>query len=265
MLIAQLSDPHLRPAGRLYQRLVDSNALFAQAVAQLRTLVPAPDLVLLTGDVVEEGTAEDYAFARTLLAQLPAPLLVLPGNHDARAAFRAAFADHAHLPAQGSLHFAVDHGPLRIVGLDVTVPGEHHGVVDEAAAGWLEATLAAAPERPTLLMMHQPPIRSGISCIDAYRCFGEVRLAAVIARHPQVERVLCGHVHRAMQARFGGTLLMTAPSTCTAIGLRLDTGEEEGVSFLEPPAFLLHRWSAEEGLVTHHVPIGRFPGPLPFF
>ncbi|WAC25696.1 phosphodiesterase [Ancylobacter sp. SL191] len=265
MLIAHLSDPHLRPPGVLYQGLVDSNAMFVAALDHLARLEPRPDLVLLSGDLVDDGTPEEYAHARVLLAGIGLPLLAIPGNHDEREAFRAAFADHPHLPDTGPLHFAVgDHGPVRIVAVDVTVPGDHHGDFDAAAEDWLEARLAAEPERPTLVMMHQPPFESGIACIDDYNCRGGDRLAAVLARHPQVERLLCGHIHRSMQLRFGGTLLLTAPSTTTAIALRL-VPEAEAASFVEPPALLLHQWRPGTGLVTHHVPIGRFPGPFDFF
>ena len=265
MLIAHLSDPHVRPQGQLYQGVVDSNAMFAAALAHLAALDPRPDLVLLTGDVVEEGTAEEYAVAAKMLADIGLPLLVIPGNHDEREAFRTCFKPHAHLPATGPLHFAVgDHGPVRIVALDVTVPGEHHGDVDEAAAHWLEATLAAEPDRPTLVMMHQPPFASGIHYIDEYNCRNGERLAAILARHANVERVLCGHIHRFMQLRFGGTMLLTAPSTATAIALRLRP-DAEPASYVEPPAMLLHQWRPGTGLVTHFVPIGRFPGPFDFF
>ncbi|MBB3771899.1 3',5'-cyclic AMP phosphodiesterase CpdA [Angulomicrobium tetraedrale] len=265
MLIAHLSDPHVRPRGQLYQGVVDSNAMFEAALAQLDALDPRPDLVLLTGDVVDEGTAEEYAVASQMLADIGLPLLVIPGNHDEREAFRACFKAHAHLPATGPLHFAVgEHGPVRIVALDVTPPGEHHGEFDDATAFWLEATLAAEPERPTLVMMHQPPFASGIPYIDDYSCRGGERLAAIIARHPQVERVLCGHIHRFMQLRFGGTMLLTAPSTTTAIALRL-APDAEPASYVEPPAMLLHQWRPGTGLVTHFVPIGRFAGPFDFF
>ncbi|HAE50452.1 MAG: phosphodiesterase [Tistrella sp.] len=264
MLIAQISDPHIRPRGRLYQGVVDSNAQLAAAVRQLNALSPAPDLVLLSGDVVDEGRAEEYAMAREILGGLQAPLVALPGNHDDRDAFRAAFAADGFLPAEGPLHLVVeDKGPVRVVGLDVTVPGAHHGMVDDAAASWLEATLAASPHRPTLVMMHHPPIESGIPYIDIYRCLGADRLAAVIARHPQVERITCGHIHRHMKMRFAGTLLVTAPSTATAIALRPEPGAEPA-SFLEPPALLLHHWRPGTGLITHLLPVGIFPGPWPF-
>lgn len=265
MLIAHLSDPHLVGPGALYQGLVDSNAMFEAAIRHLNALDPAPDLVLLTGDLVDHGTAAEYEHARAVLAAIRQPLLMLPGNHDERSAFRAAFANHAHLPPAGPLHFAVgDRGPVRIVGLDVTVPGEHHGDATPEACAWLEARLAEEPGRPTIVMLHQPPFDSAIACIDAYHCRGAERLARVLSAYPNVERLLCGHVHRFMLARFAGTILVTAPSTTTAIALRL-APDAEPASFVEPPALLLHHVRDGAGLVTHHVPIGAFPGPMPFF
>ncbi len=264
MLIVQVSDPHLRAEGQLYQGRVDSNAMFAAAVHQIGTLDPAPDLVLLSGDVTDEGTADEYATARRLLAGLAAPLVVIPGNHDERSAFRMAFADHAYLPGEGPMNFvAYHHGPCRIIGFDVTQPGYHHGDVDEAALAWLDAALGSDARRPTLIMMHQPPFRCGLPYVDDYLCRGGERIDAVVSRYPAVERVLCGHVHRMMQVRFGGTLLCTAPSTTTAIALRLRANAEPA-SYIEPPGFLLHQWRPDIGVVTHLVPIGSFPGPLPF-
>ncbi|MCW5735734.1 MAG: phosphodiesterase [Enhydrobacter sp.] len=264
MLIAQLSDPHVRPDGVLYQDVVDSNAQFAAAIAALHALDPRPDLVLLSGDLVDEGTPAEYAKLRQLLGGLDIPSLVIPGNHDDRDAFRKAFADHDHLPLTGPMHYAAGaHGPVRIVALDVTLPALHHGTVDEAGARWLDETLAQEPERPTIVMMHQPPFNTGVPYLDLYACRDGERLAAVVSRHRQVERIVCGHVHRFMLLRFAGTLLCTAPSTTTAIALQLRQ-DARPASYLEPPAFLLHHWRPNAGLVTHFVPIGTFPGPYPF-
>jgi len=265
MLIAHLSDPHLRSRGVLYQGIVDSNAMFIAAVDHLNALRPRPDLVLLTGDIVDHGTPAEYAMARELLAGIEQPLLVIPGNHDSRDAFRVSFADHGYLPKCGPLHFVVgDHGPVRIIGLDITVPGEHHGDMDDAAVVWLEGALALEPDRPTIIMMHQPPFESGIPYIDAYCCQRGHRLAAIVARFPAVQRILCGHIHCSMQLLFGGTLLCTAPSTTTAIALRL-MQDAQPASYIEPPAMLLHRWESDGTCVSHACPIGTFPGPLPFF
>lgn len=264
MWIAQISDPHLRPAGMRYKDVVDPAAALAAAVRQINALAPLPDLVLLTGDVVETGQPAEYAVARAVLAPLRPPLLVIPGNHDEREAFRAAFRDHGYLPADGPLHYVfAAAGPVRVIALDVTVPGAHHAIADAAALAWLERALATEPDRPTIIMLHQPPLACGVPYLDQYRCLEAERLAAVVARFPAVERVLCGHVHRQMQMRFAGTLLCTAPSTATAIALRPWTGAAPA-SFLEPPGLLLHHWRADAGMLTHSLPIGEFPGPFPF-
>lgn len=264
MWIAPISDPHVRPRGVLYNGVIDTGAALAAVVAQINALEPLPDLVLLSGDVVDEGSPAEYANAVAVLAGLRVPLRVIPGNHDEPGAFRAAFAGHAYLPPAGPLHFIDDEaGPVRIVGFDVTVPGFHHGLADAEALAWLGNALAAAPYRPTLVMMHQPPLMTDVPYLDDYRCLGADRLERLVARFPAVERVLCGHVHRHMAMRFGGTLLCTAPSTATAIALHPVPGAPPA-SFLEPPGFLLLHWAPGRGLLTHLVPVGRFPGPFPF-
>lgn len=264
MMIAHLSDAHLRPKGVLYQGLVDSNAMFEAAIRHLNGLSPRPDVVILSGDLVDEGSPEEYAHARELLAPLNTPLFMIPGNHDEREALRRSFPDHTYLPASGPLHFVVgDRGPVQIIGLDITVPGKHHGDLDDAAVAWLDVALAREPERPTIIMMHQHPFASGIPYIDKYGCRSGARLAELVSRYPAVERILCGHIHRHMQLQFGDTILCTAPSTTTAIALRLDPNAAPA-SFIEPPAMLLHQWTESAGLITHFVPIGDFRGPLPF-
>jgi 3',5'-cyclic AMP phosphodiesterase CpdA len=264
MLIAQLSDPHVRPENMLYRGVVDSNTMFAAAVRHVNSLDPLPDLVLLSGDLVDKGTPEEYAMLRKLLAQLEAPVLAIPGNHDDREVFRRAFSDQAYLPATGPINYAVgDRGAVRIIALDVTIPGRHHGAVEEAGTHWLEAALAAEPDRPTIIMMHQPPFECGVPYLDAYLCrYGE-QLAHTVSRYPSVERIVCGHVHRFMQLKFGGTILCTAPSTTTAIALQLKP-DAAAKSFIEPPACSLHHWRPTTGLITHFSPIGVFPGPYPF-
>lgn len=264
MLIAQISDPHVMPQGVLYQGLLDTNAMFAAAIRHLNKLPQRPDVVILSGDVVDGGTLAEYKLARETLAAIEQKLLVIPGNHDEREAFRSCFADLGYLSRSGPINFvAGDCGPVRIVGLDVTIPGLGHGDMDDAAVAFLEAALAQEPGRPTIIMMHQPPFTSGIAFMDQYRCLRGHRLAEIVSRYPAVERIVCGHVHRSMQLRFGGTVLCTAPSTGAAIALDLGP-EPVGASCLEPPGLLLHHWMPTTGLVTHLVPIGDFPGPLPF-
>jgi 3',5'-cyclic AMP phosphodiesterase CpdA len=263
MLIAQLSDMHVRPAGQLYQGVVDSNRMFQEAIAHLYQLDRQPDLVLLTGDLVDTGDAAEYAMVRTLLAGLDIPYLVIPGNHDEREAFRAAFADHAYLPAAGPLHYCVDSYPVRIIGLDSCVPGKHHGHIDAAGLDWLQATLAGDPGKPTVVMLHHPPFVCGIPYMDSYRYFEAAALERVLSGFGNVELVLCGHVHRPMLRRWAGSVVCACPSTTTEIALRL-APDAQPASYLGPPACMLHLWDPAQGMLSHTSYIGAFEGPFAF-
>ncbi|MFN3437838.1 MAG: phosphodiesterase [Acidovorax sp.] len=264
MLIAQLSDIHVRPRGQLYKGVVDSNALLAQAIAHLHALDRAPDLVLISGDLVDEGQPEEYAMAAELLHTLQLPYRLMPGNHDHRAPFLATFgATHPYLPAHGPLHYCVDDFPVRIVALDSCPPGEHHGHIDSDGLRWLQHTLSADPLKPTIVLLHHPPFESGISYLDDYRYIDAEPLAAVIRQFQHIEAVLCGHVHRTMVRRWAGTVVVACPSTATEIALQLAPGAVPQ-SFLGPPACLLHLWNPQQGLVSHVSYTGRYPGPYPF-
>lgn len=263
MLIAQISDPHIRPAGQLYQGVADSNRMFGEAIDHLHALDRRPDLVLLTGDLVDEGRPEEYAQARRLLAKLEIPYLVIPGNHDRRENFRTAFADHAYLPVEGALHYCIDEHPVRIVALDSCVPGHHHGGVDAQGLAWLQRTLEAHRAKPTLLMLHHPPFVSGIPYMDTYRYMDTPPLEAIVRGAPNIELVLCGHVHRTMLRRWAGTVVCSCPSTTTEIDLQL-AADAPPQSHIGPRGCMLHLWDEAHGMVSHVSHIGAFAGPYGF-
>lgn len=260
MLIAQISDTHIMRDGQLMSGRVDTAPHLERAVAHLLVLDPRPDVVLATGDLVDAGSAAEYARLRAILAPLPMPVYVIPGNHDAREPLRAAFADH--LPAAGFLHYVIEGHPLRLIALDTLVPQAPHGELCDARLDWLEARLGES-DRPTILFMHHPPFACGIVEFDRIALIGgAARLAEIVRRHPQIERVLCGHVHRPVQARWAGTLASIGPSTAHAATLDLRPGVDFSFT-LEPPAVALHHWQGG-ALVTHLSYVGDFDGPHPF-
>lgn len=258
MIIAQISDLHVDAPGRRGVGDTDSIAALHRAVAHVNALDPAPDLVLATGDLAAtKGSADEYAVLREGLAALRAPVYLIPGNHDSRDGLRAAFPDHGYLPAAGFLHYAIEDRPLRLIGLDTTVPGENGGLICAERRAWLADRLAEARDRPTLIFMHHPPFPIGIAAMDAMNCRGGDALAAVVERNPQVERVVCGHVHRPVVRRWAGTVAATAPSALVQLDLAL--GDREAVTWIhEPPACLVHIWEPALGLATHLSVIGAF-------
>ncbi len=261
MLIAQISDPHVSTPDSDNDRLLRTPSHLERAVAHLNAHGPRPDITLVTGDLVERGGLDEYRRLRTFLDRLEMPFLVIPGNHDARGTLRQAFADHAYLPREGEfLHYVVEEWPVRLVGLDTVVPGSPGGAQCPARLAWLDARLAEAPDRPTLIFMHHPPFVTGLAAMDEMGLDGQRGFADVLRRHPQVERVVCGHVHRPITRRLAGTVVMTCPSTAHQIALALAPVNRLGV-VMEPPTCLMHAWlGPEHGLVTHESVIGnRYP------
>lgn len=260
MLVAQITDTHVTAPGTLFMGIVDTASALARAVAALNRLDPCPDLVVLTGDLVESGEPEEYAHLCSLLAPLRMPLFAIPGNHDAREPMRQALRGKGYLPREGFLNYAIEDYPLRIIGLDTLVPGEGGGILCSDRLRWIDSTLAKAPDRPALVLMHHPPFVTGITRMDRLGLRGSAAFAEIIRRCPQVERILCGHLHRPIESRFAGTVAGTAPSTAHQIVL--DLRPDARVSFaFEPPGYQLHHWSEDTGLVTHTASIGDWPGP----
>jgi Icc protein len=264
MIIAQITDTHIRPEGVLAYGRVDTAPYLSRAVQHLLGLKPRPDVVLATGDLVDAGSIEEYRRLKALLAPLPMPVYLIPGNHDNRDSLTAVFEDHPYLPRGGAfVQYVVDDYPVRLVALDTLVPGQVGGLLCGERLGWLAARLGEARDRPTVIFMHHPPFVTGIGPMDRHGLANAGEFAAVIGRHPQVERVVCGHLHRPIQARVGGTLASTAPSTAHQVAL--DLADVHPLAFvMEPPACQLHVWRADTGLVTHTSYIGDFEGPYRF-
>ena len=265
-LLIQLSDTHIRLPGELAYRRVDTSAFLGQAVTAVLALPQAPCAVVVTGDLTDFGRPGEYERLRSLLAPIGCPIYLLPGNHDDRQALRVTFEDYGYLqqPGSDSLRYTVDLGGLRLVAIDTTVARAPHGELDATQLDWLDLTLAQDRMTPTIVAMHHPPFRTYIGHMDDIGMqTGAAELAAVIRRHPQVERIICGHLHRSIQARFAGTLAMTAPSTAHAVAF--DLAKDAPSQFMmEPPGFLVHAWS-KTGPVTSHVAFtGTFAGPFPF-
>ncbi len=265
MLIAHLTDLHIRPVGVPAYRVVEVNTLLARALATLEALDPAPDALILSGDLTDCGLVDEYRLLRRMLDRLAMPVYLIPGNHDRRGPLREVFADWPTLGSDPEfVDFAADIGPLRLIGLDTVVPGHGHGALCGRRLDRLRSALAAAPDRPTLLALHHPPFVCGIEHMDGIRLLdGADELAAIVRANPQVERVLCGHHHRPIQARWAGTLAQIAPSVAHQVEFRLDPGAE-GMLVLEPPAFLVHAWIEGTGVVSHQVYVERHAGPFPF-
>ncbi|HET9673909.1 MAG TPA: phosphodiesterase [Gaiellaceae bacterium] len=243
-LLVQLSDPHI---GADWAE-GDPTARLGAAVESVRAL-GTPDAVLVSGDLADHATDAEYELVQELLAPLVAPLYVLAGNHDDRRAL------HRHFGVPGAdgepVQYSADLGPVRLVVLDSTRPREDPGSLDGGRLDWLDAELAAAPDAPTIVAMHHPPVLTGSPVWDDLGLPPADRLALrdVIARHRQVRRVVAGHVHRTMTGDLAGAPVVTVPSTYVQARLNFESQELELTS--DPAGFGVH--VVVDGELTSHV------------
>jgi 3',5'-cyclic AMP phosphodiesterase CpdA len=265
MLICQLTDLHVCAVGTACNRVSETNMFAARAFRAVTAMQPRPDVVVITGDLTESGMPAEYANLAALIRRhLPMPVYVVPGNHDRRDNFRAAL---GHLPGVTAdpayVQYVIDDHPVRLVLLDTVVFGFGHGELGDEQLGWLDRVLAAVPDKPTMIGMHHPPFECGIAHMDKIRLRGAEAFTAVIARHPQVRRIICGHHHRPIFTQVAQAIASISPSVAHQVELRLDPSAPGMLNF-EPPAFHLHRWTAAGGFVTHTAYVEDFPGPYPF-
>jgi 3',5'-cyclic AMP phosphodiesterase CpdA len=265
--VAQISDLHIKAPGKLAYRRVDTAQALSRCIATLNAFTPAPDMVVISGDLVDTPTEEEYLHLQRLLTGLRLPFSAIPGNHDSRDLMRSVFPSSAHAFPSGALNQSIELEALELLLLDSSVPGKPYGELEPPTLEWLESRLSASAHRPALLFLHHPPFFTGIGHMDRQNLRNAADLASVIRRHPRVQLIGCGHVHRAILTAFAGVPCTICPAPNHAVAL--DLAELFEPSFtLEPPAFHLHTWfpGEEHGTVlTHQVPIGKFDGPHPFF
>ena len=230
-ILAQLSDPHMR----LPPDDQGAGEALAAAVRAVLALDPLPDAVIVTGDLADGALGAEYERVSELLAPLPMPVHLLPGNHDDAAAVGAGY--------------AVRVGALRLVACDSTIPGRDDGELD---LEWLAAELAREPDTPTIVAMHHPPILTGIGGLDAIGLTNREALGGLLERSPQVARVIAGHVHRGAFGVIGGCGVVACPST--NLQAKLEIGTEGFTIVREPPAFAVHAL-LDGGLVSHLQPV----------
>ena len=253
MLIAQITDIHLgfdRDNPREFNRQRLDRTLEA-----LCALEPLPDLLIATGDIADDGDDRlSYARFREATDVLPFPVLHALGNHDSREPFLEIFPDTP--TADGFVQYAIDQFPVRILVLDTLEEGRHGGGFCETRAAWLAERLAEQPDRPTLIVLHHPPIDSGLSWMSEDPDAPWVRrLHAIVSRHDNIVAMISGHLHRQVVTLWAGTTLAVCPSTAPQVALDLaeiDPDRPDGRPMIvaDPPGYALHYWNGE-GLITH--------------
>lgn len=256
MLIAQLTDLHIgfdleNPDELNFHRV-------AAAIDYVKGLSVVPDRLFLTGDLTDHGDVASYERLKGLVDGCGFPVHLCVGNHDDRAAMKQVFPD---LPVEdGFVQYVIDEPEVRIIVLDTLDPGHHGGAFGHRRAGWLKARLAEVPGKPVLIVLHHPPIETGIPWMTAHQTEPwVVMLDKAIGDRPDVT-MISGHIHRSITTRWHGRMLAVAPSTAPQVALEMapidpQRPDERPMIVAEQPGVALHLWTGE-GFVTHHAQVG---------
>lgn len=248
--IVHVSDTHLLAGGRPLGGRYDSAAHLAQTLEAVERLGIRPDAIVFTGDLTDLGEPEAYAALRAAVdpvaARLGAPVAWVAGNHDERTALRR---DLLGLePTEEPVTGVWDLGGLRLVALDTSVPGWHHGDLDDAQLAWLRGILSEPAPLGSLLALHHPPLPSHLPLFDILELRDQGRLAEVIAGS-DVRGILAGHLHYSTSGTFAGVPVSVAAATCYTMNLARPAvdvnGMDAGQSF-----HLVHVY---DDTITHSV------------
>ena len=254
MLIAQITDLHLGFGGP--DGPDHNTSRFKEVIAHLQELSVKPDLLLLTGDLVETGQNWAYARVKQMCDPLNIPTFFTMGNHDDRSAFEAVF--NTGLMKDGFLNYTIDKYDLRIIVLDTLEPGRHGAGFCETRASWLSERLAEQSERPTLIVMHHPPIDTGIGWLTASPDDEWVkRFGKIISGYENIVRILAGHIHRNIFQRFQDTIVTVSHAVAPRVSLDLapiDPHVPDNRILLSDAigGYTLHHWNGDV-LTTHPV------------
>jgi 3',5'-cyclic AMP phosphodiesterase CpdA len=242
-LIAHVSDTH-------FGGPPDARDRAERLLAHLDAMAPRPDVLLVSGDIADHGTAAEYAEARAVLAGWSGPLALVTGNHDVREEFVRGLLDRE---ADGPVLFALEAPAFRLLVLDSLVDAvdgqrQDHGVVGADQLDWLDRRLAE-DDRPAFVSLHHPPVDIGLELMAPILLRDPEPLAAVLARHPHVVATLVGHAHTACATTFAGRPLLIGGGSASTV-----TMDAEGLPRLweaAPATFALHLLH-DDGRLTSH-------------
>ncbi|WP_291057719.1 phosphodiesterase [Herbiconiux sp.] len=255
--IIHISDTHFLAGERPLYGAVDTDATLTQALRQLEASGIRPELLVFTGDIADLGEDDAYRRIRGIVEpaaeRLGAQVLWVMGNHDDRARLRAELLDQA--PGTAPVDSSIRLGGLRVIALDTSVPGYHHGELSEDQLAWLRAELAQPAPEGTIIALHHPPIPTTIPLMPILELQRQHELAAAIAG-TDVRGVIGGHLHYSTHSTFAGVPVSVAAATCYTMDVAAERGRLTGVGGGQSFS-IVHVY--DDRIVHSIVPIGDFP------
>ena len=263
--LIQLSDLHLVPPGKLTSKVLDTNAILEETINEIlrkKDYFGKIECVVVTGDVSDDGSLESYLSAHEKLIKLNVPILVIPGNHDLRNPMREVFNEHVEFSTHSSqFDWVFKYEETVIVGLDSLVEGENFGFLEKTSLEFLSNQLSIHNGSDIVLLIHHPPIKTGIYFMDKIGLTNSSDLAEClkVTNHPV--RILCGHVHGVYHGLLGIHPVVSAPSVCSAF--EFNRKKFAPVGFNKGPTGYAYLETSSNGFWTA-IPSSYGNGPLNF-
>jgi len=245
MIIAQISDTHIAlDAEDTDQRIQDFNTV----ITDINALVPQPDLIIHTGDIVHNGRQDEYAKAIDILSKAKAPVYAIVGNKDNRTHMREAFANFGFLSTQSNfIDYIVDDFPINLIMLDTLCPDSNLGDFCQDRLNHLDEMINRGMQKPVAIFMHHPPceIYVGPNLIHFKNPDNMLELCKVLQQADNVISIFSGHVHRSTIGRVDDIPV----TVMTAVATTLRWGEYSNQMRLHP-TYYIHRFDKNFGFVT---------------
>jgi len=256
--IIQISDPHIVPKGELAYGQVETSAPLKSCVETINRILPniGPiDMAIVSGDLTDFGTTEEYQRFRDIMEPLEIPYRVIPGNHDNVSEMRTNFSDQEWMPKSGPINWTAEFTDLALIALDTNVAGQDYGNLSDKSLGYLQDILADLRKKPVIVAIHHPPILTGMETMDKHNLRDSGKFQTILSEYLGELKLVCGHMHRNITASFGSVICQIAPGTSHATTMDLREGAPHCLT-KEPGAFLLHEMRG--GIMTYSIPIGHF-------
>ena len=263
--LIQLSDLHLVPPGKLTSKVLDTNAILEETINEILTkkdYFGQIDGLVVTGDISDDGSMESYLSAYEKLSKLNVPILVIPGNHDLRDPMREVFHENVQFSKNSSqFDWVFEFDETLIIGLDTLVEGENFGFLEEKSLDFLSHQLSNNSGSDLVLLIHHPPIKTGIYFMDQIGLTNSSDLSECLKATNRPIKILCGHVHGVYHGLLGIHPVVSAPSICSAF--EFNRQEFAPVGFNKGPTGYAYLETSSNGFWTS-IPSNYGNGPLKF-
>jgi 3',5'-cyclic AMP phosphodiesterase CpdA len=263
--LIQLSDLHLVPPGKLTSKVLDTNAILEETINEIlrkQDYFGQIEGLLVTGDISDDGSIDSYLSAYEKLIKLNVPILVIPGNHDLRKPMREVFNEHVEFSINSSqFDWVFKYEETVIIGLDTLVEGENFGFLEKTSLEFLSNQLSIHNGSDIILLIHHPPINTGIYFMDKIGLKNSSELSECLKATSRPVRILCGHVHGVYHGLLGIHPVVSAPSVCSAF--EFNRKKFAPVGFNRGPTGYAYLETSSNGFWTA-IPSSYGNGPLNF-